>query len=107
MRSLKLLDAYTTLAYPATQSAGTGAITVTQTTGAVTGTTHLLVLGDTIVFDSLNANSQTNAVPPAPLVPGVEYWVIPDATSPTTNSRWRQAMRTQLQASTSWSRARR
>ena len=78
MRSLNLLKAYTSLAYPVTQSAGTGVAVITQTTGVVSGiTAHLLVLGDTIVFDTLNANSQTNAVPPAPLLPGVEYWVIP------------------------------
>ena len=78
MRALNLASDLTTLAYPSTISTATGAITVTQTTGAVTGTTHKLVLGDTVTFDALNTPSgQTNAVPPAPLLAGVEYWVIP------------------------------
>ena len=82
MRALNLASDLTTLAYPSTISTATGAITVTQTTGAVTGTTHKLVLGDTVTFDALNTPSgQTNAVPPAPLLAGVEYWVIPSSTT--------------------------
>lgn len=82
MRALNLINAYTSLAYPSTISTATGAITVTITTGAVTGTTHKLVLGDTVTFDAANTPSgQTNAAPPAPLVAGVEYWVIPSSTT--------------------------
>ena len=81
MRALNLIKAYTSLAYPSTISTVTGAITVTQTTSLVTGTSELLVLGDTVTFDALNTPAgQTNAAPPAPLVAGVEYWVIPGAT---------------------------
>lgn len=82
MRALNLLSNYNSLAYPSTISTVTGAITVTITTGAVTGTTHKLVLGDTVVFDAANTPAgQTNAAPPAPLVAGVEYWVIPNSTT--------------------------
>jgi len=78
MRAYSLANDLVTLAYPATDSAGTGAITVTQTTGAVTGTTHLLVLGDTVTF---LATQSSIVAPPAPLLPGVEYWVVPVSTS--------------------------
>jgi hypothetical protein len=78
MRALKLLDNYSTLAYPNTNDAVDGTATVTQTTGVVSGiTAHLLVLGDTVTFNTLNQNGATNAIPPAPLVAGTEYWVVP------------------------------
>jgi hypothetical protein len=84
MRALNLVNDLSSVAYPATYTTATGSTTVTQTTGAVTGSTHGLVLGDTITFDALNTatgGGQTNAVPPLPLLPGVEYWVIPNSTT--------------------------
>ena len=84
MRALNLVNDLSSVAYPATYTTATGSTTVTQTTGAVTGSTHGLVLGDTVVFDALNTatgGGQTNAVPPLPLVAGVEYWVIPNSTT--------------------------